>query len=83
MTVQVADVASKEAMLMSQDTLTIIDNRTGKKYEVPITNDTIRAIDLRQIRVNNGDFGMIAYDPAFTNTASCISRVTFIDGDKG
>ena len=66
-----------------RDTLTIIDNRTGRKYEIPITHDTIRAIDLRQIKVQNSDFGMMSYDPAFTNTASCISRITFIDGDKG
>ena len=68
---------------MSKDTLSITDNRTGKQYEIPITHDTIRAMDLRQIRVDPGDFGMMSYDPAFTNTASCTSRVTFIDGDKG
>ena len=68
---------------MSKDTLTIIDNRTGKTYEVPITNETIRAMDLRQIRVNPDDFGMMAYDPAFTNTASTKSKITYIDGDKG
>jgi citrate synthase len=66
-----------------RDTLTLIDNRTGKKYEIPITHDTIRAIDLRQIKVQDSDFGMMSYDPAFTNTASCTSRITFIDGDKG
>jgi citrate synthase len=65
------------------ETLTVTDNRTGKQYEIPIQNDTIRAIDLRQIKVNADDFGMMSYDPAFTNTASCISRITFIDGDKG
>jgi citrate synthase len=68
---------------MAKDTLTIIDNRTGKQYEIPITHDTIRAMDLRQIKVNADDFGMMTYDPAFMNTALCISRVTFIDGDKG
>jgi len=68
---------------MSQETLTIIDNRTGKKYDLPIKNGTIRAADLRQIKVTADEFGMMSYDPAFTNTASCISRVTFIDGDKG
>jgi citrate synthase len=68
---------------MSQETLTIIDNRTGKKYELPIKHGTIRAADLRQIKVTADEFGMMSYDPAFTNTASCISRVTFIDGDKG
>jgi citrate synthase len=65
------------------DTLTIIDNRTGQKYEVPIKDGAIRALDLRQIKVNADDFGMMTYDPAFTNTASCVSRITFIDGDKG
>jgi citrate synthase len=76
-----ADAAQKAAK--PAETLTVIDNRTGKRYELPITHDTIRAIDLRQIKVNDEDFGMMSYDPAFTNTASCISRVTFIDGDKG
>src|SRR4029077_4842600 len=66
-----------------RDSLTIIDNRTGRQYEVPIKHDTIRAIDLRPIKVNEADFGMMCYDPAFTNTASCISRITYIDGDKG
>ncbi len=66
-----------------KDNLTITDNRTGKEYEIPIQNDTIRAMDLRQIKVNNDDFGMMSYDPAYSNTASCTSRVTFIDGDKG
>ena len=65
------------------DTLTITDNRTGKQYEIPVTNSTIRALDLRQIKVDPDEFGMMSYDPAFLNTASCKSRVTFIDGDKG
>src|SRR5437773_9354606 len=68
---------------MSKETLTITDNRTGKSYEIPITNGTIRAIDLRQIKTSNEDFGLMSYDPAFTNTASCKSRITFIDGDRG
>jgi citrate synthase len=72
-----------EASIMPRDTLSITDNRTGKNYEVPITHDTIRATDLRQIKVNPTDFGMVSYDPAFNNTASCISRVTYIDGDAG
>jgi citrate synthase len=67
----------------SRETLTITDNRTGKSYEVPISNGAIRAMDLRQIKVDTGDFGMMSYDPAFNNTASCISRITFIDGDQG
>ena len=65
------------------ETLTITDNRTGKQYEIPIADGTIRAIDLRQIKVDPEEFGMMSYDPAFLNTASCQSRVTFIDGDKG
>ena len=66
-----------------RDTLTITDNRTGKQYEVPIHSDTIRAIDLRKIKVDDADFGMMTYDPAYSNTASCASKITFIDGDKG
>ena len=65
------------------DTLTITDNRTGKQYEIPIKDDTIRAIDFRQIKLNPDEFGMMLYDPAFLNTAACRSRITFIDGDKG
>src|SRR5579859_2589649 len=67
----------------SRQTLTITDNRTGRSYEVPITHDTIRASDLRQIKVDPKEFGMMSYDPAFNNTASCISRITYIDGDVG
>jgi citrate synthase len=65
------------------DTLTITDNRTGKQYEIPIQDSTIRAMDLRQIKVEPDDFGMMTYDPAFMNTAACKSRITFIDGDRG
>ncbi len=65
------------------DTLTVIDNRTGRKYEIPIQDGAIRATDLRQIKVSNDDFGLMSYDPAFMNTASCRSKITFIDGDKG
>ncbi|MEO5897396.1 MAG: citrate synthase [Vicinamibacterales bacterium] len=65
------------------DTLTITDNRTGKQYELPIQDGTIRAMDLRKIKVADDDFGMMAYDPAFMNTASCRSKITYIDGDKG
>ncbi|MDH5199186.1 MAG: citrate (Si)-synthase, partial [Gemmatimonadota bacterium] len=68
---------------MPKDTLTITDNRTGKAYEVPITHDAIKAIDLRQIKVNPDDFGMMSFDPGFTNTAHCESSITYIDGDKG
>jgi citrate synthase len=68
---------------MAKDTLTITDNRTGKTYEVAITDDTIRANDLKQIRVDDTDFGLMGYDPGFLNTASCRSAITYIDGDKG
>ena len=68
---------------MAKDTLSITDNRTGKTYEVAITDDTIRANDLRQIRVQEADFGLMTYDPGFLNTASCRSSITYIDGDKG
>src|SRR6185295_218405 len=67
----------------SKNTLTITDNRTGKQYEIPIEHDTIRALDLKQIKVSPDDFGLMTYDPAFMNTSSCISRITFIDGDRG
>jgi len=65
------------------DTLTIKDNRTNKTYEVPIVHGAVKAMDLRQIKVAEDDFGLMTYDPAFMNTASCQSRITFIDGDKG
>src|SRR6187401_1856311 len=68
---------------MSEDSLTITDNRTGKQFQLPIQDGTIKAMDLRQIKVSDDDFGLMTYDPAFMNTASCESRVTFIDGDKG
>ncbi len=68
---------------MSADTLTIIDNRTGKQYEIPIELGAIRAADLKQIKVSDDDFGLMSYDPAFMNTASCKSAITFIDGDLG
>ena len=65
------------------DTLTITDNRTGKQYEIPVTDGTIRAMDLRQIKVDPDDFGLMSNDPAFLNTASCRSAITFINGEKG
>jgi citrate synthase len=65
------------------DTLTVTDNRTGKTYELPIKDGTIRAMDLRQIKTADGDFGLMTYDPAFMNTANCRSAITYIDGDKG
>src|ERR1700756_4242922 len=72
-----------DAVSLPRETLTITDNRTGKTYDVPITNGTIKAMDLRQIKTDPRDFGMMSYDPAFNNTASCISRITYIDGDEG
>jgi citrate synthase len=68
---------------MAGNTLTVTDNRTGKSYELPITDGAIRAMDLRQIRTGPDDFGLLAYDPAFMNTAACISRITEIDGERG
>jgi citrate synthase len=69
---------------MAKDTLTVTDNRTGKQYEIPIEQGgVIRAAQLRDIKASPDDFGLMSYDPAFTNTASCRSKVTFIDGDKG
>ena len=65
------------------ETLTIIDNRTGLSYEVPIKDGTIRATELRKIKVGDDDFGIMTYDPAYMNTASCRSAVTFIDGERG
>ncbi|MBA3271108.1 MAG: citrate synthase, partial [Acidobacteria bacterium] len=65
------------------ETLTITDNRTGKQYDVPITDGTIRANDLKQIKVDDNDGGLATYDPAFMNTAACRSRITYIDGDEG
>jgi citrate synthase len=67
----------------AKDTLSVKDNRTGKSYEIEITDGTVRAMDLRQIKVDDEDFGLMAYDPAFTNTASTRSAITYIDGDKG
>ena len=64
-------------------TLTITDDRTGKQYKVPIQNGAIPAMELRKIKVSEDDFGLMSYDPAFMNTASCQSKVTFIDGEKG
>jgi citrate synthase len=68
---------------MPKSSLSITDNRTGKTYELPIEDGAIRAADLRQIKDSPADFGLMAYDPAFMNTAACKSRITYIDGDKG
>jgi citrate synthase len=74
---------SKDGAGASGDTLSITDNRTGESYEVEINDGTIRTMDLRQIKVDDDDFGLMGYDPAFTNTASCRSAITFIDGEAG
>jgi citrate synthase len=68
---------------MPTDSLTIVDNRTGRTYEVPVQEGTIRAADLRQIKTGPDDFGLMSYDPAYLNTAACRSAISFIDGDKG
>ena len=68
---------------MAQQSLTITDNRTNQTYTLPVENGTIRAMDLRQIKTSPEDFGLMTYDPAFMNTASCRSSITFIDGDRG
>src|SRR3970282_2322399 len=70
-------------MAMASETLGIVDNRTGKKYEIPVRDGAINATDLRQIRVSEDDLGLMSYDPAFMNTASCQSKISYIDGDRG
>src|SRR6201999_4334829 len=75
--------ASAGGVATASETLTITDNRTGRTYEVPIEDGTIRALALRDIKVDDEDFGLMTYDPAFMNTASCRSAITYIDGDKG
>jgi citrate synthase len=71
------------AATKSGDTLTVTDNRTGRTYEVEITDGTVRAMDFRQMKVDDDDFGLMTYDPAYTNTASCRSAITYIDGENG
>jgi citrate synthase len=68
---------------MTRNSLSVTDNRTGKTYEIPIEHGAIRAVDLRQMRTGPDDFGLLSYDPAFMNTASCRSTITYIDGDRG
>lgn len=68
---------------MAKDTLTVVDNRTSRQYELPISNGTIRTGSLRDIKVSEDDFGLMGYDPGYMNTASCKSRITYIDGEKG
>ena len=69
--------------VVPKDTLSVVDNRTGKSYELPVQGGTIRAADLRQIKASEDDFGLMSYDPAFMNTAACRSAITYIDGDQG
>ncbi|HEY5987098.1 MAG TPA: citrate/2-methylcitrate synthase, partial [Streptosporangiaceae bacterium] len=66
-----------------QGVLHVTDSRTGRSYDLPITNGSIRAVDLRKIKISDDDFGLLSYDPAFLNTASCRSAITYIDGEKG
>jgi citrate synthase len=80
---QTTDASAENGVAGETDTLTVTDNRTGKTYELPITDGTVRGMDLRQIKVSEDDFGLMSFDPAFTNTAACRSAVTYIDGDKG
>jgi citrate synthase len=75
--------ADGTALAEPRESLTVTDNRTGKEYEVPIEDGTIRALELRKIKTGEDDFGLMTYDPAFMNTASCRSAITYIDGDKG
>src|SRR3954447_1936503 len=67
----------------AQESLTVTDNRTGKSYELPIVDGTVRAMDFRQMKTSADDFGLMTYDPAFTTPAACRSAITYIDGDKG
>jgi citrate synthase len=80
---QIRDAAADGGAATGNESLTVTDNRTGKTYELPISDGTVRAMDLRQIKVDEGEFGMLAYDPAFTNTAACRSSITYIDGEAG
>jgi citrate synthase len=83
MTTETQQQADGAGVATSDDTLSITDNRTGKQYQVPIEDGTIRATELRKIKTHDDDFGLLTYDPAFMATASCRSAVTFIDGEKG
>ena len=83
MSTEAKTTAGANGAAVSGDTLTVIDNRTGRSYEIPIVDGAVRSLDLRQIRTSEDDFGLLAYDPAFMNTASCRSAITFLDGDAG
>jgi citrate synthase len=80
---QIKDATVDGGASAGSESLSVTDNRTGKTYELPITDGTVRAMDLRQIKVVEDEFGMLAYDPAFTNTAACRSAITYIDGEAG
>ncbi|HVT00148.1 MAG TPA: citrate synthase [Solirubrobacterales bacterium] len=80
---QTTDASAENGVAGGSETLTVTDNRTGKTYELPISDGTVRSMDLRQIKVDDDDFGLMSFDPAFTNTAACRSAITFIDGEKG
>ncbi|HUH81183.1 MAG TPA: citrate synthase [Solirubrobacteraceae bacterium] len=82
-TMQTTTQAGGNGSSPARDTLTVTDNRTGTTYELPVQDGTVRAMDLRQIKAGEDDFGLMAYDPAYTNTASCRSAITYIDGDAG
>src|SRR5512138_1576879 len=75
--------SGRSTLVDNSQTLTVTDNRTGKSYTIPIQRGAIRAMDLRQIKENADDFGLMTYDPAFMNTASCQSAITYLDGDRG
>jgi len=74
---------SGDGAASANETLTVTDNRTGAAYELPVTDGTVRALDLRQIKTSDEDFGLMSYDPAYMNTASCRSAITYIDGERG
>ena len=77
------DASNPEEAPMASDTLSVTDNRTGASYEIPIADGAIRATELREMKIAEDDFGLMSYDPAFLNTASCRSAITYIDGDVG
>jgi citrate synthase len=83
MTTETSQQSDGAGVQTSSDSLTITDNRTGKQYDVPIQDGTIRATELRKIKTSKDDFGLMTYDPAYMATASCRSAITFIDGEKG
>src|ERR1700749_89434 len=80
---QTTGASAENGVASGTETLTVTDNRTGKTYELPITDGTVRGMDLRQIKVDEDEFGLMSYDPAFMNTAACRSSITYIDGDAG